>query len=112
MPRIESPVLEPLPIEHMFGAAPCRSDYFPTKVAFRRIRCYDNLMELERIRVREGERKTLTTGKYLFMRGDKVVGEVSIGKHPTIVRRIEGVRVFRVLDNDLTTDDELSRVVV
>lgn len=69
-------------------------------------------MEMERVRVREGERKMLTTGKYVFMRNDKAVGEVTIGKHPTYVRRIEGVRVFRVINNDLTTDDELSRVEV
>lgn len=112
MSRLGSPVLELLTIERMFGAAPGRSDYFAEKVDIPCFWCYDILMELERIRVREGERKTLTTGKYLFMRGDKVVGEVTIGKHPTYVRRIEGVRVFRVPNNDLTTDDELSRVVV
>lgn len=59
---------------------------------------------LERVRVREGEKVTLTEGEYRFIREDgKVVGQVRIGEHPTYVRRIEGVRVFRVVragDND------------
>ena len=59
---------------------------------------------MERVRVREGERKVLTTGEYVFMKDDKIVGKVTIGKHPTYVRRIEGVRVFRIVKNDLTSD--------
>ena len=55
-------------------------------------------MELmERVRVREGERKVLTEGEYIFVRDDgKTVGSLKIGQHPAYVRRIEGVRVYRI----------------
>lgn len=60
------------------------------------------LMEtLERVRVRQGERKVLTEGEYRFINENgKVVGKLSIGRHPAYVRRIEGVRVFRVVRGD------------
>lgn len=67
---------------------------------------------LERVRVREGERKVLTTGEYVFMKDDKIVGKVTIDKHPTYVRRIEGVRVFRIVKNDLTSDYESGSIQV
>lgn len=67
---------------------------------------------MERVRVREGERKVLTTGEYVFMKDDKIVGKVTIGKHPTYVRRIEGVRVFRIVKNDLTSDYESGSIQV
>lgn len=56
---------------------------------------------MERVRVREGERKMLGTGEYVFIREDgKVVGKLTVGQHPAYVRRIEGVRVFRVPQDD------------
>lgn len=53
---------------------------------------------LERVRVHKGERKVLGAGEYRFVREDgKVVGRVTVGEHPMYVRRIEGIRVFRVV---------------
>lgn len=59
---------------------------------------------LERIRVRQGEKKRIPAGTTLvFVANDKVFHRWTVGPQDAILRRVEGTRVFSVV---ITEDGE------
>lgn len=57
---------------------------------------------LDRIRVRQGEKKRIPAGTTLvFVANDKQFHRWTVGPQDAILRRVEGTRVFRVV----TTED-------
>ena len=58
---------------------------------------------LERVRVRQGEKKRIPAGTTLvFVANEKQFHKWTVGPQDAILRRVEGTRVFRVV----ATEDE------
>jgi len=58
---------------------------------------------LERVRVRQGEKKRIPAGWTLvFVANDREFHRWTVGPQDWILRRVEGTRVYKVVDSDET----------